>query len=456
MFGKKSHLSPLELRKQLLIAECELNRAQLSEEWQTMACGARELAHRAKAIAAWAPSAALLVAGLAALRRSKPAPTAKNSSWFQRILKGARLASTIWFAFRARGHQEERQPPPTKPEACRVGGGLRPPHFGTIMLGLLLLVGCFTPALRLAGTPLFPPTGESEAKAAPESPGPTLRLDYGRGDSPGNPVAEFMYFVPLISPEPVSIVKSPDNTQRARMVSATRSFTARSFLVTCEFEFVGEGNQQDVVDHTQKVRQHEQELKEGGTLDHQLGSINVEGAGSVSIEVTGTMTDRVPTVTEVRLRFNGHGHPSPVTIGLHDILYSDGSLRLHNESVARVNTLVFQRKSGLNKMGITVASVKRKDAGNNFLQNFIGGLKGTAVNLFIPPITVERTGNEAMLRFGLALALEAPAFTFPRAKNLKAGGGPSHLFESRTMEFKPGDAIMVSGSIHLRAAQTSE
>jgi len=69
---------------------------------------------------------------------------------------------------------------------------------------------------------------------------------YGRGESPGNPVAEFMYFVPLISLEPVSIVKSSGNTQRARMVSATRSFTARSFVVICEFEFAGEGNQQDV------------------------------------------------------------------------------------------------------------------------------------------------------------------------------------------------------------------
>ena len=288
--------------------------------------------------------------------------------------------------------------------------------------GLLLLVGCFIPAPRLVAGPLFPPPEKTEANPAPESPGPTLRLDYGRGESPGNPVAEFMYFVPLISLEPVSIVKSPGNTQRARMVSATRSFTARSFLVTCEFEFVGDGNQQDVLDHTEKVRRHERELKEGGTLDHQLGSINVEGAGSVSIEVAGTMTGRVPTVTEVRLRFNGRGQPSPVTIGLHDIRYFDGSFRLHNESVARVNTLIFRRKSGPSKMDITVASVKRKDAGNDFLKNLMGGLKATTVNLFMPPIAVEPAGSEAMLNFGRALALEAPAFTFPRAKNLKAGG----------------------------------
>jgi hypothetical protein len=230
-----------------------------------------------------------------------------------------------------------------------------------------------------------------------------------------------MYFVPLISQEPVSVVKSPGNTQRARMVSATRSFGARSFLVTCEFEFWGEGHQQDVVDHADKARRHERELKEGGSLDHQLGSINVEGAGGVSIEVEGTMTGHVPAVTEVRLRFNGRGRPSAVTIGLHDIGYFDGAFGLRNESIARVNTLTFRRRPGPAKMEITVASVKPKDAGDTLWQNFIGGLKATTVNLFLKPIAVARAGNEAMLDFGLALASEAPAFTFPRARNLKAG-----------------------------------
>jgi hypothetical protein len=269
---------------------------------------------------------------------------------------------------------------------------------------------------------LFPLTDKREANPAPESAGPTLHLGYSRGESPGNSVAEFMYFVPLISLEPVSVVHSPGNSQRARMVSATRSFTARSFLVTCEFEFTGEGNQQNVFDHTEKIRRHERELKEGGSLDHQLGSINVEGAGSFSIEVEGTMTNHIPTVTEVRLRFNSRGRPSLVTIGLYDIRYLDGAIRVRNERVARVNTLTFRRMPGPTKMDITVASVKRKDAGNNFWQNFVGSLKATTVNLFLKPITVDPAGNEAMLNFGFALVSEAPAFTFPRARNLKAGG----------------------------------
>jgi hypothetical protein len=55
------------------------------------------------------------------------------------------------------------------------------------------------------------------------------------------------------------------------------------------------------------------------------------------------------------------------------------------------------------------------------------------VNLFLPPIAVENAGNEAMLDFGFALVSEAPAFTFPHAKNLKAvGAGPAHeAFESK-------------------------
>jgi hypothetical protein len=109
MFGKAPHLSPLASRKQLLIAESELNRAQLTGEWQTMAHGVRNVAHRAKTIAGWTSSAVMLVAGVAALRRGRPAPDGAKSSWFQKILNGARVASTIWFAFRAGAEKEDHK-----------------------------------------------------------------------------------------------------------------------------------------------------------------------------------------------------------------------------------------------------------------------------------------------------------------------------------------------------------
>ena len=106
MFGKTPHVSSPASRKQLLIAESELNRAQLTEEWQTMAHGVRDVAHRAKTIAGWTSSAVMLVAGVAALRRGPAAPSTAKSSWFQKVLNSARVASTIWFAFRARSEKE--------------------------------------------------------------------------------------------------------------------------------------------------------------------------------------------------------------------------------------------------------------------------------------------------------------------------------------------------------------
>ena len=62
------------------------------------------------------------------------------------------------------------------------------------------------PGLAVAGRPL----------RAPDA-GPTIRLHYGRTDGPGNAIADFMYFVPLISPERVTVVTSKGNTQRARV-----------------------------------------------------------------------------------------------------------------------------------------------------------------------------------------------------------------------------------------------
>ena len=106
MFGKESHVNPLKSRKQLLIAESELNRAEMADEWQAMAHGVRDFAHRAKNIAAWASSAALVVAGVTALRRDSPRSGTVKASWFQKILKGARVASTLWLAFRARGENQ--------------------------------------------------------------------------------------------------------------------------------------------------------------------------------------------------------------------------------------------------------------------------------------------------------------------------------------------------------------
>jgi len=287
-----------------------------------------------------------------------------------------------------------------------------------LLLSLALWANAPRPALSQE-TP--PPT----VAATDAATGPTIRLDYGRDQSPGNPIDSFMYFVPLISPEPVSSSTSPGNTQTARVLSARRKSTLHSFLVTCEFEFTGNGSQQSILDLEPIIRRHDQELRAGGSTGRQLSSITVNGSGSGTVEVEGTVSNNVEIVREVRLRFNAHGKTSPVSIGLCEIRCHEGEFQRCNEIVARVNTLAFRRRPGPPKMEVTVASVKNKAAGDGLWQNFKGSIKGLAVNLLIDPLTVEAIGHRAMLDFGGALTSGASTFTFPRATNLKSNSSTS-------------------------------
>src|SRR5215470_12895565 len=126
---------------------------------------------------------------------------------------------------------------------------------------LLLSLALWANGLRPA---LCQETAPPTVAATNAATGPTIRLDYGRDPSPGNPIASFMYFVPLISPEPVSSTTSPGNTQAARVLSARRKSTLHSFVVTCEFEFTGKGSQQSILDLSPIIRRQERALRAGG------------------------------------------------------------------------------------------------------------------------------------------------------------------------------------------------
>ena len=100
-------MNPLQSRKKLLLAESELNRAQLVQEWRTLADEAHALTTQAKTIGAIASAAASLVTGLLSFRHKKPAPVDEKPSWLQTILKGAGLASKFWATFRSQAHTEK-------------------------------------------------------------------------------------------------------------------------------------------------------------------------------------------------------------------------------------------------------------------------------------------------------------------------------------------------------------
>jgi hypothetical protein len=102
-------MNPLTSRKKLLVAESELNRAQLVREWQSMAGDVHALTKQARTIGSLASAAASLMAGLASFRRNKTTPVVEKPSWLQTLFKGAGLVSTIWQMFRSQDHEQKHK-----------------------------------------------------------------------------------------------------------------------------------------------------------------------------------------------------------------------------------------------------------------------------------------------------------------------------------------------------------
>jgi hypothetical protein len=98
MPANASPVNQLETRKELLIAESELNRVGLTGDIAAMVTGLSALTERAKTYGSIASVATAVVAGVSAFRRAKPS----GSSLVETIVKGAGLVSTLWLAFRAR------------------------------------------------------------------------------------------------------------------------------------------------------------------------------------------------------------------------------------------------------------------------------------------------------------------------------------------------------------------
>ncbi len=96
--------------------------------------------------------------------------------------------------------------------------------------------------------------------------GPTLHFDYGTGEPPANPLYKFMYFVPLISPDFISVSTNAGNTQCARVLDCHCQTNGATFHAVCEFEIIGDGLQRNVFDHADFIRQHESDLKAGKPL----------------------------------------------------------------------------------------------------------------------------------------------------------------------------------------------
>jgi hypothetical protein len=102
MPGRGPSLSPLAARKQLLLAESEINRALLLREFQTLGGGVRSLSDQAKSLATILSTILLLASELLRFSNRKVEAPGSRPSWFRRIARGANLAITLWLALRAK------------------------------------------------------------------------------------------------------------------------------------------------------------------------------------------------------------------------------------------------------------------------------------------------------------------------------------------------------------------
>jgi hypothetical protein len=107
MPGQNLRLSPLELQKRLLVAESELNRAQMMRDLHDFKGGVlllgeevKKLGSIAKSFGGIASTAAAVVAGLSAFRSRHSAVGVTKTSWLQLLLRNAGLLSSLWLALR--------------------------------------------------------------------------------------------------------------------------------------------------------------------------------------------------------------------------------------------------------------------------------------------------------------------------------------------------------------------
>lgn len=247
--------------------------------------------------------------------------------------------------------------------------------------------------------------------------GPTVKLFGEMGQYPENELADFMYFVPLISPVPVSEVIIADNEQKGYLLSYDVRRKKNSFYVSCEFRMKGKGFFINQFDRDAMVEWNTQPGGKKTVLKNVLNYIKFEGEGYGRIEAKGKIRNSKMTTDEVDVHFDARGAESPVVIGLYDVDLTEkqnGHYKRFNHKVARVKTLSFSRSDTEPKLGIKISAVGETEKSLGMWEH----IKGFFGNFFIKPIEIDKLGNETMLEFGVALYRKKPKFTFPKAENL--------------------------------------
>ena len=102
MPGETSQLTPLETRKQLLMAESELNRVQLGNDFHILKNEILRLKHQ---VFEMGSITSLATAFFAAIRAISHRDERDGTSWISTLLNCARAGTSLWRLFRSRGRK---------------------------------------------------------------------------------------------------------------------------------------------------------------------------------------------------------------------------------------------------------------------------------------------------------------------------------------------------------------
>jgi hypothetical protein len=105
MFRKNTHVTALQVRKQLLIAESDINRAELVRELKAVKGELVHIKKQVYTVGSVASSAALAATAFSLFRKRKTSSESSNGggkpSWLSTALAGARIGTSLFFKIRS-------------------------------------------------------------------------------------------------------------------------------------------------------------------------------------------------------------------------------------------------------------------------------------------------------------------------------------------------------------------
>jgi hypothetical protein len=113
MFRKNTFISSLQTRKKLLLAESDVNRAELVKDLNALKGEVNRVKKNIRTVGSIASSAALLATAVSVFRQRFTPPQdsngAKKRSWVRTALAGARIGTSLFLKIRSIIRERERE-----------------------------------------------------------------------------------------------------------------------------------------------------------------------------------------------------------------------------------------------------------------------------------------------------------------------------------------------------------